>query len=321
MSATAVPASSPYVGGFRHEALFYEGDAGFLAGTLPFIRGAVLRSEPTLVVVSAHKIDRLRADLNGDTGGVQFIDMGDVGANPARIIPAWREFVEEQGADGTVPMRGIGEPIWAERRPAELVECQHHESLLNLEFADDAPLWLMCPYDTETLGRDVIEGARRSHPYLRHGQIERASAAYRGESLFAAALDDPLPEPPADTGEHRFRRGGLDDVRRFVSHRATSFGIGPGKVVDLVLAVNEVATNSIVHGGGGGVLRAWPTGDAFVCEVRDDGHIDRPLVGRARPAADREGGRGLWLANQLCDLVQVRSSPSGTVVRLYTWRS
>ena len=41
-----------------------------------------------------------------------------------------------------------------------------------------------------------------------------------------------------------------------------------------------------------------------------------PLVGRERPAGPA-GGYGLWLANQLCDLVQVRSFPAGSVVRLH----
>ena len=36
-------------------------------------------------------------------------------------------------------------------------------------------------------------------------------------------------------------------------------------------------------------------------------------------AFDQEGGRGLFLVHQLCDLVQLRSSPSGTTVRLFTW--
>jgi hypothetical protein len=30
-----------------------------------------------------------------------------------------------------------------------------------------------------------------------------------------------------------------------------------------------------------------------------------------------EGGRGVWLANQLCDLVQIRSAPRSTQVRLH----
>jgi hypothetical protein len=34
------------------------------------------------------------------------------------------------------------------------------------------------------------------------------------------------------------------------------------------------------------------------------------------PADGQPYGRGLWIANQLCDLVQIRSSAAGTVVRM-----
>ena len=93
-------------------------------------------------------------------------------------------------------------------------------------------------------------------------------------------------------------------------------GLDRGRTADLVAAVNEVATNSVCHGGGRGTLRLWPEARTLVCEVSDAGHISEPLVGRQRPDGDTADGRGLWLANQLCDLVQVRSFRSGTVVRL-----
>ncbi|HEY1450507.1 MAG TPA: ATP-binding protein, partial [Solirubrobacteraceae bacterium] len=86
---------------------------------------------------------------------------------------------------------------------------------------------------------------------------------------------------------------------------------------DFVLAVNELATNSVQHGGGGGMLRVWQEPGALVCDVRDRGFIEDPLAGRRRPPIDQYGGRGLWLVNRLCDLVQIRSSPSGTVVRVH----
>ena len=35
------------------------------------------------------------------------------------------------------------------------------------------------------------------------------------------------------------------------------------------------------------------------------------------PPIEQYGGRGLWIVNQLCDLVQIRSAPSGTVVRVH----
>ena len=83
--------------------------------------------------------------------------------------------------------------------------------------------------------------------------------------------------------------------------------------------MHEVAVNSVEHGGGSGDIRVWEEPGALVVELRDGRHIADPLVGRQLPSWDDAGGRGLWLANQLCDLVQIRSRPTGTVVRIYTW--
>jgi anti-sigma regulatory factor (Ser/Thr protein kinase) len=84
-----------------------------------------------------------------------------------------------------------------------------------------------------------------------------------------------------------------------------------------VLAVNELATNSMRHGGGRGVLSVWQENGTLLCEVTDRGHIADPLAGRERPPDARGGGRGLWLVNHLCDLVQVRSLHGGNVIRLH----
>src|SRR6478735_8123625 len=166
---------------FAHEALFYAGDDEFVAATAPFIREGVDAGEPVLVVVGAEKIARLREELNGHRDAVLFADMADIGANPARIIPAWQQFVEQHLRDDR-PVRGIGEPIWAERTADELVECQRHESLLNLAFAD-APAWrLLCPYDISKLSAAVIAEALRSHPIVVRSGKRGASASYRGLS-------------------------------------------------------------------------------------------------------------------------------------------
>ena len=102
-----------------------------------------------------------------------------------------------------------------------------------------------------------------------------------------------------------------------MARQAAAAGLEASRCDDLVLAVNEVATNSLRHGGGRGVLRAWRDAGALVCEVRDRGRIDAPLAGRERPVRGQVGGYGMWLANQLCELVQVRSFATGSVVRLH----
>ena len=306
-------------GAFRHEALLYAGDDGFLAGTLPFIRGGVEAGEPVLVVVAAARISRLRERLGGDAGLVHFADMAEVGTNPARIIPAWREFVAERAGPAR-RVRGIGEPIWAERSPDELVECQRHESLLNVAFAGAPAWWLMCPYDTSALGPAVIEEARRSHPFLSSAGASGESGDYRGLTAAAAPFDAPLPAAPRDAARLTFEADSLALVRQAVVDLGARLGLNGRRTGELTLAANEVATNSLRHAGGRGLLRIWADGESVICEVSDGGRLDRPLAGRERPGREPDGERGLWLANQLCDLVQVRSSPGGTTVRLHVRR-
>ena len=101
--------------------------------------------------------------------------------------------------------------------------------------------------------------------------------------------------------------------------RATP-GLDAGRTQELMTAVNEVATNSVRHGPGGGSLRIWQEDAAVVCEIRDIGQFSNPLADRQRPSPIHTSPRGLWLANQLCDLVQIRNFADGTVVRLHMRR-
>lgn len=307
--------------GFRHDALFYAGTAEFVDRTAAFIDDSVTRREPILVFVSAEKIGLLRDRLGGEPDGVRFADMAQIGQNPARIIPAWREFVAEQ-APSSGRFRGIGEPIWAERSASELIECERHEALLNLAFADAPAWWLACPYDTGSLAPEVLEEAKRNHPHLIDGDERRESGTYRGLGDVASPFAEPLPEPASAPVRYAFggNREPLSVVREHVRNAASAFGLDRGRTADLILIVNEVATNSIRHGGGSGVLRIWEDGSSLICEVSDAGQIQDPLIGRARPSSDRGSGFGLWLANQLCDLVQIRTFPTGSVVRLHVVR-
>ncbi|MFL5781085.1 MAG: anti-sigma factor RsbA family regulatory protein [Thermoleophilaceae bacterium] len=301
------------VHGFDHEALLYAGDADFTEQTVRFVREGLAAREPVLVMVGARKIGLLREALGADADAVRFEDMERVGCNPARIIPAWRDFADGCG-DG--PMRGVGEPIWAGRSTDELVECQTHESLLNLAFADAPEFRLLCPYDTTALDTDVIDEARRSHPRVSDGDVRWTSVSYRANTA-TAGYAKPLAPPPADARELGFEIETIGGLRRLVAAEAASAGLDPGRAADLALAASEAAANSVRHAGGRGTARVWRTGDALVCDVRDSGRIENPMAGRVAPFPDPTGGRGLWLANQLCDLVQLRSFADGAVVRLH----
>jgi anti-sigma regulatory factor (Ser/Thr protein kinase) len=239
-----------------------------------------------------------------------------VGANPARLIPAWREFAEAHARPGT-RIWGVGEPIWAGRSDAELVECQRHELLVNLAFAGAGPLSFLCPYDTGELDARVIADAHRSHPKVARQGASRHSESFCGAEAAAAPFSEPLPEPSGPVRVCGFAAGDLAGVRKLVACHARASGLSPSRGADLVLAVNEVASNSIRHGGGSGTLRIWSEGGALLCEVRDGGRLDDPLAGRRRPGLAAVGGHGLWITNQLCDLVQLRSFADESAVRIH----
>jgi len=94
-------------------------------------------------------------------------------------------------------------------------------------------------------------------------------------------------------------------------------GNSPARTIDLVLAVSEVAANTVRHAGSPGVLRIWHDAREIVCQLQDKGTITDPLAGRRRPADDAMGGHGLWLVHQVCDLVEIRSGSAGTTIRLH----
>jgi anti-sigma regulatory factor (Ser/Thr protein kinase) len=307
----AAPASVP-VESFRHEAFLYSGDEDFVAGTSAFVRGALEADEAVLVAVVEPRVSLLQRELGRDADRVEFLDMAAVGRNPARIIPAWQDWVDRH-APHARGFRGIGEPIWAGRTAGEIVECQQHEWLLNTAFDDGPGWWLLCPYDAGALSAPVIERAHDTHPSVIAGDTREPSATYgrAASTLFG----EPLEEPPKAVRELHFDLDGLGALRDYVAGFAASV-VGARVAADAVLVVAELAANSIKYGGGSGVLRLWHEDAALVCEVRDRGVITDPLAGRRRPTLATRGKAGLWITNQLCDLLQIRSAPGdGTVVR------
>lgn len=295
----------------------YAGTEEFASEMSAFLLEGIERDEAAMVMVAPEKVELLRDALGDDADAVRFVDMTAAGRNPAWIIPAWREFAR---AHAGRRMRGIGEPIWAARSPTELVECQRHESLLNYAFADAAGFQLVCPYDVSALDADVIAEARRSHPCIAERGSEFESAEYRGTLESAVPMSDALPEPTTAAHVLPFGAGLLPTLRRVVASHAQHAGLDERRRDDLVLAVSEIASNSVRHGGGDGRLRLWTEPGALVCEITDRGTILEPLAGRVLPRPGHPGGYGLWLAHQVCDLVQIRARPDGGVVRLHMSR-
>lgn len=296
--------------GFKHEALIYRDLDEFLSCAAPFVGAAVAAGEPVLVAVSDRNAGLLGRELGSAAAEVRFAAIEEMARNPARVISFWRDFLEEHAGG---PVRGLEEPVWPGRSEVEIDECERHESLLNLAFSPEAPLSLLCAYDGSTLPGEVLSAVPRCHRLTVDGAATRPSDDYRpARDSYAGRL----PAPPDGAASFEFGRDGLSEVRRRVESAAASAGLSQRASADLVLAGSELAANSVAHGGGCGTLRTWREGGHLLVDFEDAGWISEPLAGRLRPTITQEGGRGLWLANQLCDLVQIRSSAVGTTVRL-----
>jgi anti-sigma regulatory factor (Ser/Thr protein kinase) len=126
----------------------------------------------------------------------------------------------------------------------------------------------------------------------------------------------PLP-PPGDDATYHTYRADLAKVRALVLQQARAAGLPEGRANDLVLAVSEVAANTLRHTHSEGTLAIWRQAGEVVCEIQDEGTITDPLAGQRRPGPDATGGHGLWLVYQVCDLVELRSDDSGTVIRMH----
>jgi len=247
-----------------------------------------------------------------------FADMAELGHNPARIIPAWWDFADLHSRAGNA-VRGVGEPIWASRRPEEIAEAQLHEALLNMAVPPDVPLWLLCPYDTVALDQQVLAEAHRSHPVIVESDVYRGSTEYGGtvhiDEIFAGALPDPgIPPTIITFGPHRHQH--IDHILR----SAATWGYPIDLAVRLATAIDEVAVAG--DGDTGRVLiRLWAEPTGLICEVVDPGTVDDPMIGR-RVAMGTDGSRdrAIRLANELCDLVQVRSGSAGTTTRVHCRR-
>jgi hypothetical protein len=302
---------------YRHEAFLWRRPADFTAAMVQFIEEGLDAREPVMVAVTAPHMRWLQDRLSAAAAGqVEFVDMAQLGRNPARIIPAWREFVSAQ-AEPQRPVRGIGEPIWPDRHPQELLECQLHEALLNIAIDPDTPLWLVCPYDTGALGPTVVEEALRSHPVIVEEGTHRGSPSYAGRTHLDALFAADLSQPPAEVHEAVFTADSAHRMLTYIKLELYVAGLPLDQSTELAAATEQLALGSLHRGSPAATIRIWGEPYALICEVSDEIPVTDPLLGRSVPTDEHEG---LWRANQVCDLVQLRSTPEGTTVRVLAWK-
>jgi anti-sigma regulatory factor (Ser/Thr protein kinase) len=297
--------------GFVHQALIYRSDQEFVDVALPFVREGIESGEPTLVAVQRRHVENLRESL-GDVAGVTLLPVEHWYETSARSRDKFARWASEHAGKGRV--RLIGEPPWAIGNEAQVRDWARHESVINVAFAG-LPVTFICPYDARALPEAIIEHAESTHPEIVREGGTHASDRYEDPHDFCRRLNSAVRPPEGEAvSELVFGLGDLPVVRRVVESAAIGSGLGAARVGEIVLAVNEIATNAVTHGRQPVTLRVWKGEGEIRFEVTDAGEgIRDVLAGQLRPPTQGVGGRGLWLTRLLSDAVEIRNGNGCTV--------
>ncbi|KLO46963.1 regulator of Sig8 [Mycobacterium nebraskense] len=301
--------------GFVHSALIYQSQQEYLDFVTRFVSDGLAMDEAVLVAVPSDKLallhDALRAgsELSAD---LRMVDIAEVGRNPSRFMAMEGSFVDDH-PDQRV--RIVSQLAWPGRTEEELVACVEHEALVNGAM-DGYQVTGLCLYDASRLDEDVLADARATHPLLWSGGAVQRSADYAPDAALQRC-NRPLPGNPGAVTYLVSKSADLSPARSFAVNYAGWVGLSQDGIEDLQLVATELASNSLMYTDGACQLAFWRDDDYLVCEARDTGCFEDPLVGRLDPGPCGPASRGLYLVNAISDLVRTHTTTSGTTIQAY----
>ena len=297
-----------------HSAFLYDSDDDYVASLVPYLCTALERGDGVAVAVGAARAAMLRDGLGAAASAVLFLADDEWFVQPGRTIAGWSRVLAASAARGHAFTRLVGEvPFGA---PAAHPLWVRYEAVVNRALAG-AAADLLCPYDIRALPPSVADTAGRTHSHLSGARGQHSSPAFvepewmLREVAEPAVVTDgpPTIELPIDAT--------VAELREMVRRRGQLEGwLGEQRLEELVLALSEVTTNGVRHGGGILRLAIWVTDAAITCEVADaGGSPPGPLAGYLPPVMGVTGGMGLWLVRQVCDAVHIGAADGVTRVR------
>ena len=304
--------ASEGVEGFVHQALIYGSHHEFLDFAVPFVEDAARSGESALVAVHEPNLEGMRAALGGPLPDVTLVPVERWYETSARTREKFGRWVAEHATGCRV--RVIAEPPWAVGHEARVRDWARHESVMNIAFAEH-PVTFVCTYDARALPPEIVRHAKSTHPEIVDACGSERSTQYEDPLEFCRRLDTSVRHPAGDPEtELTFGLADLPALRRTIRSLAIDAGLSRTRADELVLAVNEIATNAVVHGRSPATLRAWRAHRELVFEVSDCGEgIKDVLAGQLTPAVAGLGGRGLWLTRLLSDAVEISNGTGCTV--------
>jgi len=302
-----------------HSAGFYDAHQALIAQIEPLASAAAQRGEPVVLGVRPIIEEALRHQL-GDS--VELIPLAQPeGADPGsgQTVASRRAHQLRTLTEGGVrPVTALTEHI-SRFDGADGSFWTELDAAMNVALSE-LPITLTCFFPELPLHLRITDGARRNHEQLLVDGELRDNPEHRSprDVLAEQPVSAPAVLGPPDL-RLRFGAWQLHEMRAEVQRALLDAGCQLDHAEDVVLAVNEVATNAVEHGETEAELFLW-TGDELVCEVHDQGVLGDPLPGLQAPHPSHPKGRGIWIARQLCDMLHVWGDASGTHVRMRTTR-
>ncbi|WP_214406647.1 ATP-binding protein [Pseudonocardia lacus] len=300
----------------QHAAAFHRSTADLLDQVLPMITDGLRAGTPVALSVNPSTEDALYDEIGSPAGLILLSRPGGPDGESGQTLAArrareLRELTTATGRPVTVisehtsRLDGVDGTFWTEL-----------DAAFNIALAE-LPVTLTCFYPELPLHQEILDGARRNHPLLVLGGEMTHNPHHMAPREVLAEQPAPAPVllgPP----ELRLPFGAwqLHDVRSAVEDALLSANCPRERAEDVVLAVNEVATNAVEHGDARAELLIWVNDDGVVCEIHDAGSLHDPLPGLQAPHSSNPRGRGVWIARQLCDSLHVWSDDRGTHVRM-----
>lgn len=299
---------------FRHALVSHGGPEDFVEHVAPLAAAALERGEQVTLAVSGAVEDMLRARV-GDDRVSTLTALSSVARGSGQTVAAWR--ARELGA---LCSAGRNVFVLAEHDSAldgpDGSYWTEFEAALNISLGG-LPVTQVCGYPQLPLHQLVGDAALLNHPLLLRGGDLAGNPDHRSPTQVMANLPVSAPEllGPPDVFL-RYNTFELNRVREAVEYAVRGSDLERTRGEDLVLAVNEIATNAVEHGSTQAELFVWAGRDELVCELHDEGRLEQPLIGLSPPHPSQARGRGTWIARQLCDALHVWRDTAGTHVRL-----
>lgn len=299
----------------RHAVAFPGSPAELIGQAVPLLSAAAARGDTVALLVSPGT----RAALGAAADGA--VDLADV------TRPRWPQTISAQTAAVQLARRlrelagGSGAVTVLSEHDAALDGPDgrywtEFDAACNAALVD-LPVHLTCFFPELPLHPEVVEGALRTHTaVLVEGRLhDNPSFARPRAEAGAVPATVPMLLGPPDV-RLRFSAFQLQEVRAVVAAAVGRAPFETDRAEDVVLAVNEIATNAVEHGTREAELAVWADAEGVTCEVHDRGRLGGPLPGLRAPHPAEERGRGVWIARQLCDVLHVWADADGTHVRV-----